>query len=202
MMQKGVLVMRKVIFIIVFLMIVIGTRVNLFSADGKATSASPAPTFYLGPGDVLEISVWKDEALTKEVVVRPDGMISFPLIGQIRAAGRTVEHLQTDVQRRISRYVPDAPVTVLVTEIGSPKIYVVGKVNKPGVYIMGSYLRVMQALAMAGGTTTFADRDDIMIIRNEQGRQIIMKFNYDRVASGRDLHKNITLKPGDTIVVP
>ena len=194
--------MRRVIFIIVFLMIVITTRADLFAAEGEATRVSPAPTFYLGPGDVLEISVWKDEALTKQVVVRPDGMISFPLIGQIRAAGRTVEKLQADVQRRIGRYVPDAPVTVLVTEIGSPRIYVVGKVAKPGVYIMGHYLRVMQALAMAGGTTTFADRDDIMIIRNEQGRQIIMKFNYDRVASGRDLHKNITLKPGDTIVVP
>ena len=79
--------MRKVIFIIVFLMIVIGTRADLFPAEGKATRISPAPTFYLGPGDVLEISVWKDEALTKEVVVRPDGMISFPLIGQIRAGG-------------------------------------------------------------------------------------------------------------------
>ena len=194
--------MRKVIFIIVFLMIVIGTRVDLFSADKKATPISPAPTFYLGPGDVLEISVWKDEALTKEVVVRPDGMISFPLIGQIRAAGRPVEKLQTEVQRRISRYLPDAPVTVLVAKIGSPRIYVVGKVRQPGVYVMGHYLRVMQALAMAGGTTTFADRDDIMIIREEKGRQIIMKFNYDKVASGRDLHKNITLKPGDTIVVP
>jgi polysaccharide export outer membrane protein len=194
--------MRKVIFIVFFLMIVIGPDANLFSAEVKTTRISPGSVFYLGPGDVLEISVWKDEALTKQVVVRPDGMVSFPLIGQIPAEGRTVEELQTEIQKRISRYVPDAPVTVLVAEIGSPKIYVVGKVNKPGVYIMGHFLRVMQALAMAGGTTTFADRDDIMIIREEKGRQIIMKFNYDKVASGRDLHKNITLKPGDTIVVP
>jgi polysaccharide export outer membrane protein len=183
-------------------MVIIGLDANLFSAEVKTTSRSSGTIFYLGPGDVLEISVWKDEALTKQVVVRPDGMVSFPLIGQIPAEGRTVEELQIEIQRRISRYVPDAPVTVLVAEIGSPKIYVVGKVNKPGVYIMGHFLRVMQALAMAGGTTTFADRDDIMIIREEKGRQIIMKFNYDRVASGRDLHKNITLKPGDTIVVP
>jgi len=198
----GGFVMRKGMFIIFLLMIFISARADFSSAAEKTTYISPEPVFYLGPGDVLEISVWKDEALTKQVVVRPDGMISFPLIGQIPAAGRTVEELQTDIQRRISRYVPDAPVTVLVAEIGSPKIYVVGKVNKPGVYIMGHYLRIMQALAMAGGTTTFADRDDIMIIREEKGKQIIMKFNYDRVASGRDLHKNITLKPGDTIVVP
>jgi polysaccharide export outer membrane protein len=200
--QKGGFAMRKFVFIIVFLMIVIGAHTDLSSGAEKTTRISRESTFYLGPQDVLEISVWKDEALTKKVVVRPDGMISFPLIGQIPAAGRTVEQLQTDIQRRISAYVPDAPVTVLVEEIGSPKVYVVGKVSKPGVYIMGHYLRVMQALAMAGGTTTFADRDDIMIIREEDGRQIIMKFNYDRVASGMDLHKNIMLKPGDTVVVP
>lgn len=194
--------MRKHILVVFLLMIVISAGGNYSYAEGKTIRISSGSTFYLGPGDVLEISVWKDEALTKQVVVRPDGMISFPLIGQIAAEGRTVEELQTEVQRRISRYVPDAPVTILVVEIGSPKIYVVGKVNKPGVYIMGHFLRVMQALAMAGGTTTFADRDDIMIIREEKGRQIIMKFNYDKVASGRDLHKNITLRPGDTIVVP
>ena len=193
--------MKRSIVIVLFL-IIFGAYASFSYGAGKTIRASSGPTFYLGPEDVLEISVWKDEALTKEAVVRPDGMVSFPLIGQIRAAGRTVEDLQREIQRKISRYVPDAPVTVMVLKIGSPKIYVVGKVNDPGVYIMGHYLRVMQALAMAGGTTTFADRDDIMIIREDKGRQIIMKFNYDRVASGRDLQKNITLKPGDTVVVP
>ena len=193
--------MQRSIFIVCFL-IIFGAYANFSYGAEKTVQVSSGPSFYLGAEDVLEISVWKDEALTKQAVVRPDGMVSFPLIGQIRAAGRTVEDLQREIQRKISRYVPDAPVTVMVLEIGSPKIYVVGKVNKPGVYIMGHYLRVMQALAMAGGTTTFADRDDIMIIREESGRQTIMKFNYDRVASGRDLHKNITLEPGDTVVVP
>ena len=188
--------------VVVFFLIILSACASFSYGAEKIIQASFGTAFYLGPEDVLEISVWKDEALTKEAVVRPDGMVSFPLIGQIRAAGRTVEDLQREIQRKISRYVPDAPVTVMVLEIGSPKIYVVGKVNKPGVYIMGHYLRVMQALAMAGGTTTFADRDDIMIIREESGRQTIMKFNYDRVASGRDLHKNITLEPGDTVVVP
>jgi polysaccharide export outer membrane protein len=193
--------MQRSIVIVCFL-IIFGAYASFSYGAPKTIQASSGPSFYLGAEDVLEISVWKDEALTKQAVVRPDGMVSFPLIGQIRAAGRTVEDLQREIQRKISRYVPDAPVTVMVLEIGSPKIYVVGKVNKPGVYIMGHYLRVMQALAMAGGTTTFADRDDIMIIREKKGRQTIMKFNYDRVASGRDLHKNITLEPGDTVVVP
>ena len=193
--------MQRSIFIVVFL-IIFSVCVSFSYAAEKTIRASSGPTFYLGPEDVLEISVWKDEALTKEAVVRPDGMVSFPLIGQIRAAGRTVENLQREIQRRISRYVPDAPVTVMVLKIGSPKVYVVGKVNKPGVYVMGSFLRVMQSLAMAGGTTTFADRDDIMVIREEKGTQRFIKFNYDRVSSGKDLHKNIPLKPGDTLVVP
>ena len=193
--------MQRSILIVFFLIIFSACASFSYGAE-KIIQASSGSTFYLGPEDVLEISVWKDEALTKEAVVRPDGMVSFPLIGQIRAAGRTVEDLQREIQRKISRYVPDAPVTVMVLKIGSPKVYVVGKVNKPGVYVMGSFLRVMQALAMAGGTTTFADRDDIMVIREEQGTQRFIKFNYDRVASGKDLHKNIPLKPGDTLVVP
>jgi len=193
--------MQRSIFTVVFLIIFSAYASFSYGAE-KTIRASSGPAFYLGPEDVLEISVWKDEALTKEAVVRPDGMVSFPLIGQISAAGRTVEDLQREIQRRISKYVPDAPVTVMVLKIGSPKVYVVGKVNKPGVYVMGSFLRVMQALAMAGGTTTFADRDDIMVIREEEGTQRFIKFNYDRVSSGKDLHKNIPLKPGDTLVVP
>ena len=193
--------MQRSIFIVFFL-IIFSAYASFSYGAGETIGVSSRHTFYLGPEDVLEISVWKDEALTKEAVVRPDGMVSFPLIGQIRAAGRTVEDLQREIQRKISRYVPDAPVTVMVLKIGSPKVYVVGKVNKPGVYVMGSFLRVMQALAMAGGTTTFADRDDIMVIREEKGTQRFIKFNYDKVASGKDLHKNIPLKPGDTLVVP
>jgi polysaccharide biosynthesis/export protein len=151
----------------------------------------------------LEISVWKDEALTKKpVVIRPDGKISFPLIGDVTAAGRTVEDLRQEIQRRIKVYVPDAPVTVLVLKIGSPKVYVVGKVAKPGVYIMGQYMRIMQVLAMAGGMTTFAKEGDILVIREELGKQKYIPFDYGRVASGKDLEKNIELKPGDTVVVP
>ena len=152
--------------------------------------------------DVLEISVWKDEALTKQVVVRPDGKISFPLIGDVIAAGRTVEAVRQEIKDRVGVYVPDAPVTVLVLQVGSPKVYVVGKVQNPGVYLMGRTLRVMQVLALAGGVTTFADEGDILIIRQEKGQQRFIEFDYGRVAGGKDLEKNIRLKPGDTVVVP
>jgi polysaccharide export outer membrane protein len=158
--------------------------------------------FYLGPGDVLEVSVWKDEALSRQVVVRPDGNISFPLIGDVQAQGRTVGELRKAVEDKIKGFVPDAPVNVMVMEVGSPKVYVVGKVGKPGVYIMGEPLRVMQVLAMAGGMTTFAQADDIIIIRNENEGQEVFEFNYSRVAVGKDLEQNIRLRSGDTVVVP
>jgi polysaccharide export outer membrane protein len=167
--------------------------------EGQVVTKS---NFYLGPEDVLEISVWKDEALTKQAVVRPDGMISFPLVGDIQAQGRTVEELRLAVEDKIKTFVPDAPVTVMVIQVGSPKVFVVGKVARPGVYIMGQTLRVMQVLAMAGGATPFADKDDILIIRKENSQQKSFKFNYSKVAHGEDLEQNIFLKPGDTVVVP
>lgn len=164
--------------------------------------AAPGSKFYLGPGDVLEISVWKDEALSRQVVVRPDGKISFPLIGDVVARGRTVSQLREAVEGKIKAFVPDAPVNVMVIQVGSPKVYVVGKVAKPGLYIMGEPLRVMQVLAMAGGMTPFAKKNDIIIIRKDNGGQQVYPFNYSKVADGKDLGQNIRLEPGDTVVVP
>lgn len=164
--------------------------------------AAPGSEFYLGPGDVLEISVWKDEALSRQVVVRPDGKISFPLIGDVVARGRTVSQLREAVEGKIKAFVPDAPVNVMVIQVGSPKVYVVGKVAKPGLYIMGEPLRVMQVLAMAGGMTPFAKKNDIIIIRKDNGGQQVYPFNYSKVADGKDLGQNIRLEPGDTVVVP
>ena len=175
---------------------------TVLCSDARAEQITSGPDYSLGPEDVLEISVWKDEALTKQVVVRPDGWLSFPLIGDVLAAGRTVEELRQEIKDRIKSFVPDAPVTVMVLQVGSRKVFVVGKVAQPGVYVMGAPMRVMQALAMAGGTTTFADTDDILIIRKDQNSQKTYTFNYSSVAKGKDLEQNINLMPGDTIVVP
>jgi polysaccharide export outer membrane protein len=184
-----------------FFILSLGSSGLLPGADQGEASA-PGPEFLLGPEDVLEISVWKDEALTKHVVVRPDGKISFPLIGDMVAQGRTVEALRQAVENKIREYVPDAPVTVLLVQLGSPKVYVVGKVGKPGVYVMGQKLTVLQLLAVAGGMTPFSDSDDILIIRTEDGKSKTIKFDYKRVAGGKDLEQNVVLQPGDTIVVP
>jgi len=163
--------------------------------------ADPLPRFELGPEDVLEISVWRDDALTRQVMVRPDGKISFPLIGDIQVTGLDVEALRQRIQEKLQKYVPDAPVSVLLVKIGSPKIYIIGKVNKPGVFIMGQSLTITQALAMAGGLTPFAS-DDILVIRSEKGQQKTIVVNFDKIAEGKSLEKNLYLKPGDTIIVP
>lgn len=158
--------------------------------------------FTLGPGDVLQVSVWKDEALTKEVIVRPDGYFSFPLVDQVKAAGKTIEEVQKTLKSSLQEYVPDSPVTVALSELNSTKVYVVGKINEPGMYLMHGQMHVMQALATSGGFTRFADKNDIKIIRNQNGTQKAISFNYSDVANGKNLESNIVLKSGDTIVVP
>jgi polysaccharide export outer membrane protein len=187
---------KSACFLSLFLAVICGGGGLLYGAQPEGSE------FRLGPGDVLEVSVWKDEALSRQVVVRPDGKISFPLIGDVIAQGQTVEALRQAVEDKIKGYVPDAPVTVIVMQVGSPKVYVVGKVAKPGLYVMGETMRVMQALAMAGGMTLFAKKDEILILRKENGHQKGFKFNFDKVAEGKDLEQNIFLKPGDTIVIP
>jgi polysaccharide export outer membrane protein len=174
---------------------------------GPVLGACPAAAedrtpFTLGPGDLLHIMVWNDQALTQDVIVRPDGRISFPLIGDVPAGGREVEALRRDLAERLSEYVPDAPVTVILAELGSARVYVVGKVAKPGMFLMPGELRVMQALAQAGGLTPFADGSGILVLRTGESGRTAIPFDYDGVARGRDIAQDIVLKPGDTIVVP
>ncbi len=177
-------------------------------AGGSVVAVCPAgaeetrPAFALGPGDLLHISVWNEESLTLDVAVRPDGFISFPLIGDVPAAGRGVESLRLDLAERLHAFVPDAPVTVMLAELGSARVYVVGKVAKPGMFPMPGELRVMQALALAGGLTPFADSARILVLRTGDAGRIAIPFDYDGVAAGRDIGQDIVLKPGDTVVVP
>src|SRR3989304_2245177 len=105
--------------------------------------------YFVGPEDVLEISVWKEKDLSREVLVRPDGKLSFPLVGEIEAANHTPLEIQEEINKRLKKYIPDPVITVLVTKVNAYKIYIIGQVNKPGQYMMGRYLDVMQALALA-----------------------------------------------------
>lgn len=160
------------------------------------------PGYRLGPEDVMLVSVWKDEQLTREVVVRPDGMFSFPLVGDIRAEDRTVEDISADLVRRLTKYIPNPNVSVAVTKVMSYKVYVIGRVNKPGEYLIGHYTDVLQALSLAGGLTPFAAENDIKVMRRVRGEQHAIPFRYGDVRKGRDLEQNIILQRGDVVMVP
>jgi len=165
-------------------------------------SSSSLPVYEVGPGDLLTVSVWKEDGLQKEVLIRPDGGMSFPLAGDIQAGGKSVVQLQKLIADKIKQFIPDPVVTVSVRKIQNNKIYVVGKVNRPGEYIGSSYIDVMQALAMAGGLNAYASSNNIKILRRYKGNIKSMVFEYDEVAGGIKLKQNIILKSGDVVVVP
>jgi len=150
--------------------------------------------------DILDISVWKEADLQREVLIRPDGKISFPLAGHIVAAGRTPEEVEQAIAEKLSRFIPDPVVTVAVSKLAGYKIYVLGKVAKPGQYVV-SQMNVMQALSLAGGLTRFASESKIKILRQVDEKQTAISFNYDQVADGEDLNQNVILRPGDVLVV-
>lgn len=172
-------------------------------AEPVESGTRAAGTYRIQPGDVLLISVWKEADLQAEVVVRPDGWLSFPLAGDQVAEGRTIEELRKALVERLRKYVPEPVVTVSVRQLGGNRIYVMGKVNRPGEFPFSKPLDVMQSLTLAGGTTSFADTNDIRILRREEnGKQVVIPFRYDDVARGRRLEQNIVLRSGDTVVVP
>ncbi len=158
--------------------------------------------FTLGPEDVLQVSVWKDESLTKEVVVRPDGLFSFPLVGDVQAEGRTVEEVKGEIVKRLAKFVSNPPVSVAVAKVQSYKVYVIGKVNRPGEFMVGHLTDVMQALSLAGGLTPFASENNIKVLRRSGDRQIVFEFAYGEVVKGRKLEQNIPLQRWDVVMVP
>ena len=159
--------------------------------------------YFVQPGDILEISIWKEEDLLREALVRPDGRFSFPLVGDINANDRTVEDLRAEIARSLEVYIPNPVVTVTVKSILGNKIYVVGQVKNPGAFVVNPRVDVMQALTLAGGTTPFASLNGIVILRRDlDGNQRAISFAYKDVERGRGLDQNILLVSGDTVVVP
>lgn len=166
------------------------------------TAVAQGLPYTIGPEDVLEISVWKDDSLSREVIVPPDGVISFPLIGDIQTGFMTVEDLRKKVSNLLAAYVPDATVTVILKELNSLKAYVIGKVNKPGQYAITLDTTVMQLLSIAGGLNPFASENRIHILRRKKNITIKIPFNYSQVLKGNNLEQNIVLQRGDVVVVP
>ena len=164
--------------------------------------AAPRDIYVVQPGDVLQIDVWKEKDLQREIMVRPDGGMNFPLVGDVVAAGKTVEQLKNDLASKLTKYVPDPVVTVAVKQGLGNKIYVIGKVNRPGEYVATCNMDVMQALTMAGGLNPYASENKIKILRRVNGEQKTFRFKYSRVEKGEDLEQNIILQGGDIVVVP
>jgi polysaccharide export outer membrane protein len=174
-------------------------------------SAGPAPSeagidipadYVIGPGDVLSIVFWRDNEMSQEVVVRPDGKISMPLLNDVDAAGRTPEQLRRRLSEAASELIEAPSVAVVVKAINSRFVYITGKVAKAGPYPIQGSLSVLQLIATAGGVAEYANSKNIVIMRSEGGQTKSFKFNYKDVINQRRVEQNILLKPGDTVVVP
>jgi polysaccharide export outer membrane protein len=174
-------------------------------AGSHAPPSFEGPTsggYLLQPGDVLQVTVWKETELTSEVLIRPDGGMSYALAGDMRAAGRTVAELTAMLETRIRKFEPDAVVTISIKAASGNRVYVIGKVNHPGDFPLNRPTDVMQALSLAGGATAFADTNAIRILRRDGDRQMSIVFRYHDIERGRKLNQNIILQSGDTVVVP
>lgn len=167
-----------------------------------AQQQAMVPDYQLNAGDQLEVSVWKEPDLTKLAIVRPDGKFSFPLSGEVVAAGRTAAQVQADISTRLKKFIPEPVVTVSVTGLEGNRIYVIGQVNKPGSFVMNPRFNVLQALTMAAGMTPFASTNDIIVLRGSGPGQKTLRFHYGDVSKGRNLTENVQLEAGDVVIVP
>ena len=181
---------------------IFGLAAAIAGTAGAQPVEPPDQSYKVLPGDILQISVWGEELLQGEVLVRPDGAFSFPLSGDISARNRSVIELQEEITKRLSRYISDPVVTVSVAQVLGNKVYVIGQVNQPGVFVVNPQVDVLQALSMAGGTTPFASLNDIKILRRTGDRQQALQFRYNEVVKGRNLEQNVILQSGDVVVVP
>ena len=168
----------------------------------EASQAAADSDYKVNPGDVLSVSVWKEEGLQTELLVRPDGKFSFPLAGDIVARGHSVNEITAELTEKLSKYIPDPVVSVSIIQISGNKVYVIGQVNRPGEIIANPQVDVMQALSVAGGTTPFAELNAIRILRRENGMQRTVTFRYRAIEKGKRLDQNIILPAGDVVVVP
>jgi len=180
---------------------ILSILVLLVTSTGISETVS-ATEYALNPGDQIHISVWGEENLQQDVLILPDGTLTFPLVGTLRAAGKDLSSLRAIITQKLKPYIPEATVTVSVTATSGNLVYIIGKVNQPGTYTLIRPTDVMQALSLAGGLARFAKEDEIRILRREGKTQRSIPFDYSKVIGGKDLATNILLKSGDTIIVP
>jgi len=170
-----------------------------FSVQAKAEDDQQ---FRIAAGDVLQINVWKEDGMDREVLVLPNGEITFPLVGTVKAQGLTPQELQDSIKKKLAKLIPDAFVSVSVKAALGHTVSVIGQVAKPGEFIINHRMTVMQALSQAGGLTPYASEGSVMLLRHKDGKETSISIPYDDIASGDELDKNITVEAGDVIVVP
>ena len=180
---------------------------NSASKPGPPAPVPPFPVtppadYVIGPDDVLSIVFWREQDLSGDVVVRPDGKISLPLLNEVQAAGSTPAQLKATLEEQAAKFFEEPNATVIVKEIRSRTVYITGQVTKPGPYQLTVPLTVVQLIALAGGLTEYAEGDRITVLRVEKGWPVTFRFNYDDVAKRKSLRQNILLRPGDTVIVP
>jgi polysaccharide biosynthesis/export protein len=174
----------------------------LFCFLALQTAAAQEPLYVIQPNDLLEVFVWKEPELTRKVLVRPDGRISFPLVQDLQAAGLNPGELKVQVEKKLSEFLSAPEVTVIVDAIKSYQVYVLGKVQKPGSMSVEKPVTVLQALALAGGFQDYAKDAEMTVIRTQGKDHIVFDFNYRDVIKGKKAEQNILLKSGDVVVVP
>jgi polysaccharide biosynthesis/export protein len=182
-----------------FKLLLIGILVYI---PAQAADTALVDGYKLQPGDVLQVVVWKETDLQSEILIRPDGGISFPLAGDLQAAGHTTDELRAELETRVRKLVPGAVVTVEVKAANGNRVFVIGKVNRPGDFALTRPIDVMQAIGLAGGLTPFASSDKIRVLHREGAHQVSVRFRYSEVAKGHNLQQNVLLQSGDTVIVP
>lgn len=198
MLKKGSNFLAGVCFLLMMALPGVGGAAS--APDGATTAAEDG--YKIGAGDVLSISVWKNVDLTRVVQVLPDGRISFPLLGQIMVEDMTVAQLTSILVEKISRFSPEPHISVEVQQVNSQVVYVLGRVHRPGHFVLNRDINVLQALAMAGGLTPFAKRGEVKVFRTEKAKTVVYPFDYDAAINNNALVQNIRLKRGDIIVAP
>lgn len=210
--------LRKINWLLLFSLVALAVPAHAQAAtsktnDAKSTTraastqtahkpATQDPSYVIGPQDVLDIDVWKEKELTRTVPVRPDGKISLPLLNDVQAGGLTPTQLADKLTEELKKYITDPQVTVIVTQINSQRVYILGEVMRPGAYPLLPGMNVLQAISSAGGFTLFANTKNVYVLRRVNGKQEKFPFNYKDVINGKRAGENIVLRPGDQIVVP
>jgi polysaccharide biosynthesis/export protein len=180
-----------------------GSRPSSSTAAANTAAAAAVPADYvIGAEDVLGVLFWREADMSGDVAVRPDGMITLPLVGEVKAAGLRPDALRDTIQQAAGKYLTDPNVTIVVRQLNSRKVFITGQVATPGAFPLTGPRTVMQLIAVAGGLNEYADGENITIMREEAGKTRSFKFNYKDVSKGKKLEQNIQLRPGDTVVVP